>query len=356
MEIQDRIVTATASSNIALIKYWTKRDNILNLPNNSSISMTLDAKVSTRTSVMFTDEIDADKLYINGESQNLGKSSAPEKLKFINDMLNYMKDLADTEIPALVVSKNNFPMSSGMASSASGAAALVFALNEALGLKLNIKELSVIARRISGSACRSMYGGIVKWNKGSVLDGSDSYAEQIVPRESWPGLLDIIAIVDSSKKKISSSDGHRATANSSVLVKSRYEFAEKGVEKVINAVNARDLAGLAEAAMKDSNNMHATMLDTYPPIIYLTDASRDIIYAVHELNKSHGVVAGYTFDAGPNAHIITTTDHKDKVLKMLHEIRGVEDVIESGVGDGPRLLSEEHSLIDKGTLRPSERS
>jgi diphosphomevalonate decarboxylase len=347
----DEIVTARGPSNIAFIKYWTKSDLKLNLPNNSNISMTLGEDVSTVTSVLLTDRIEKDTVYINGELQVLEGAEATEKSRFMRDMLVYMRDLAKTKKKALVVSKNNFPTSSGLASSASGGATLVFALNHALGLGLKDSEVSIIARRISGSACRSLYGGIVKWNKGKKADGSDSFAEQVVDENYWPDLIDIVAIVDSSKKKISSSEGHAATVATSPLIKARLDFAEKGVKTVIEAVKRRDFPMLGEAIMRDSNDMHAIMLDTYPPIIYLTDASRDIIYGIHELNKD-GIIAAYTFDAGPNAHIITTVKSRKMVLEVLKRVSGVRKIIETKIGKSPAILGKSESLIDVAKLAP----
>jgi diphosphomevalonate decarboxylase len=346
------VTTAIGSSNIAFVKYWGKRDNKLNLPNNSSISMTLDDNVSTKTSIIFTDELEEDIIYINNKKQNFGKD-APEKLRFIKNAIDYSRNLSKVNGHALIVSINNFPTSSGLASSASGGATLIYALNHALHLKLSEKEMSIAARKISGSACRSLYGGIVKWEKGKRKDGIDSYATQIVNERYWPELIDIIAITDFSIKKISSSIGHDATVKTSTLYNARLKSAEEEFRIVHNAVLKKDFNSLGKAIMRESNNMHATMLDTYPPIIYLNDTSRSIIYAVHELNEKHKkCVAAYTFDAGPNAHIITTNKYKQDVLNMLNDIDKVRDIIQAKSGSGPTILEKEDSLIDINSLSP----
>ncbi|MCL5434734.1 MAG: diphosphomevalonate decarboxylase [Candidatus Marsarchaeota archaeon] len=350
--MEDRTYTAIGSSNIAFIKYWGRRDDKINLPNNSSISMTLDKNVGTKTSVLFSDKLERDKLFINGKEENLGEG-ANEKLRFIGEMLDHYKKAAGINTKVLIVSENNFPSDSGLASSASGGATLAFLLANALDLKMHPREISIMARRISGSACRSVYGGIVKWNAGSKHDGSDSFAEQVVDHKHWPDLMDMIAIVDPSKKKVSSSAGHTVTVRTSTLYKARLQVAEEGVKKVVEAVKDRDFHALAEAVMRDSNNMHATMIDSWPPIMYLNDASRNIIYAVHELNESEGrYVAAYTFDAGSNAHIITTSSNRGKVIKMLEETGVVRSIIESRMGAGPEMLEGEESLIDQESLAP----
>jgi diphosphomevalonate decarboxylase len=285
----------------------------------------------------------------------MGTNGASEKSRFIKATLDYMRREAHREEKALIVSENSFPTSSGMASSASGAAALVCALSDALGLGLKEKQLSLIARRISGSACRSIYGGIVKWRRGSERDGSDSYAIQVASEGHWPGLLDVIAVVDASKKRISSSEGHSLTVSTSVLYKSRPIYAEKNVKAVEAAIKEKNFDRMADIIMRDSNNMHATMLDTWPPIMYLNDVSREIIHAVHGLNQSAGSnIAAYTFDAGPNAHIITTSGNRAKILDMLHNIGGVNDIIEARMGKGPATVRT--SLIDTKNLRPLKRS
>ena len=348
----ERVTTAIGTSNIAFIKYWGRRDEKLNLPTNSSISMTLDETVSTKTSVIFSKAMDTDRLFINGKEEDL-TGELNEKSRFIKSMLDYVRSLSHVEMGALIVSRNNFPSSSGLASSASGGATLAFVLSEALGLGLSRREMSLIARRISGSACRSVYGGIVRWNKGIKEDGSDSVAEQVVNESYWTELMDIIAIVDPSKKRVSSSAGHAATIRTSSLYAGRPAFAEKGAEIVASAIVKRDFQQLGEAIMRDSNNMHATMLDTYPPIIYLTDISKDIMFRIHELNEENGkCVAAYTFDAGANAHIITTSAYRSAVMNMLQETSGVRSIIEAHAGSGPRSLGETSSLIDANTLMP----
>lgn len=350
----DKIYTARGSSNIALIKYWGRRDDLLNLPNNSSISMTLDENLSTTTSVIFSDKIKEDMIYINGKKQDKSVTGN-EKLSFTINAINRMKRLASIESNFLVSSNNSFPPDVGLASSASGGATLVYVVNAALGLNLAEKELSKIARQISGSACRSIFGGLVKWNKGSMPDGSDSFAEQIVPQDYWPDFTDIIAIVSESKKKVSSSEGHKLTVRTSQLYKTRPPFADEGVRKSIDAIRRKDFSSLAELIMRDSNNMHATMLDSWPPIIYFNDVSKEIISSIHNLNQAHGEnIAAYTFDAGPNAHIITLQKHEKEIKESLSKLSGILNIITSKVGSGPKLSDE--CLISEEMLESNKKA
>jgi diphosphomevalonate decarboxylase len=352
----EKVFSSEASPNIAFIKYWGKRSANRNIPTNSSISMTLDPRVlNTRTSIVASERLKEDRLFINGEPQVLGGASATEKSKYIVRTLEYVRDLSGNRSKVLIVSQNSFPSGAGIASSASGAVALIEALLPSFGITLDADRKSDLARLISGSACRSYFGGIVKWNVGKESDGSDSHAEQVFDENYWPELVDLVMVVSKARKAVSSSEGHELTVKTSVLYKERPAFAEDGVKKVIAAVSKRDLNALAELIMRDSNNMHATMMDTWPPIMYLTDVSKQVIYAIHDLNKGKGKnIAGYTFDAGPNPHIITTDDYKEEVLGVLSKIPENTKIIESHSGHGPKLLADGDSLIDMESLLPKK--
>lgn len=352
MVVLDKVFTAQGSPNIAFIKYWGKKDEKLILPCNSSLSMTLSADaVNTTTSVLFSQRLKEDKLYIDGEKQDVNEKEIRERL-WILDKLR--KD-AGSDAKFLVVSQNNFPAASGLASSASGIATLVYVLNLALELNLSPKELSIIARQGSGSACRSIFGGIVVWHKGSRKDGKDSYAEQLFDARYWPEVIDMIAIVSESRKKVSSRAGMRQTVETNPLFASRYESAENRMKRTINAFKERDFNTLAECIMADSNEFHALALSTRPPIRYLDATSYEIMDAVEELNRKEGKnIAGYTFDAGPNAHIITLKEHQNKVLSILKPLQENKKIIGmriSAAGSGPMILDKE-SLIDIKKMGP----
>jgi diphosphomevalonate decarboxylase len=353
------IVTCRGTPNIALIKYWGKRNKKLIMPCNSSISLTLKGETRTikgnpfnlytKTSVMFSDKLKEDSFYLNGQKQDLKDKDISERF----DVLKPLRIAAKNESHVMVVSQNTFPTASGLASSASGIATLIHAASKALGLNLSEKELSIIARQGSGSSCRSVVGGIVKWEMGSLKDGSDSFAHQLYPASYWPDLIDIIAIVTSAKKKVSSRAGMAQTVKTSPLYKARLKAVKKHIEKLEEALGSKDLSKLLEVTMKESNNMHATMLDTTPPILYMDDNSKAIVYAIEDLNKSEGkIIAGYTFDAGANAHIITVEGNIEKVVNQIKDIEGVESIVVASVGNGPEMLSENESLIDAAKMAP----
>lgn len=343
-----KIATCEATANIAVVKYWGKRDEKLILPNNSSLSFTMDEQLKTRTTVVFSPEFKEDEFYLNGVKMDLNEKETAERFQ----QLQLIKEKAGTKDKAKIVSLNCFPTAAGFASSAAGLAALACAASKAAGLDLSSKELSTLARLGSGSACRSVLGGFVEWKKGVKADGTDSYAEQIAPADHWPELRNVIAIVDSGKKKLSSRAGMKQTVATSVLYSARQAYLPKLIEDMKQAVLKKDFPKFAELTMRESSNMHAVMLDTFPPITYLNDWSKEIMYSVNDLN-SNGVIAAYTFDAGPNAHIYTSESNVEKVKQMLSGIEGVKKVMVCRVGSGPKYLSDERdSLIDsKGNVR-----
>jgi diphosphomevalonate decarboxylase len=331
--------TAIATPNIALIKYWGRRDSVLNLPFNSSLSMTLDFSLSTKTTVLFTDEVKRNTFYLNQRLMRSGLDN--EKLENMRKVVNEMKELAGVKesLNAVIVSENSFPTDAGIASSSSGGAALVFAVNASLGLELTPRELSIFARKISGSACRSVFGGIVKWNKGKRRDGLDSYSERIPDSNKWGDLMDIIAIVSYGKKTISSSAGHDITSSTSPLYRLRPKLAEESIEKALNFIRKMDFGGLGELIMRDSNNMHAAMMDSWPPIMYLNDTSKKVIRVIERLNEREGrIIAAYTFDADPNPHIITLRSYAKMTEHALREVKGIKRILKSGLGYGPKIV------------------
>ncbi|MGC8622677.1 MAG: diphosphomevalonate decarboxylase [Candidatus Micrarchaeia archaeon] len=344
--MEREVYTASANSNIALVKYWGKKED--NLPLNSSVSMTLDRNVSTATSIVFSKKFNNDKIYINGfEVQNLSENKKSHKLF---EILDQMKKLAGTSSNAIVVSKNNFPTSAGMASSASGAAALVYAANAALELNLSSKELSIFARKISGSGSRSMFGGFVIWHASDKSE--ESYAEPICGENHWPGIVDLIALISSGEKKISSRQGHVITTNTSSLYSLRPRIAEEHVNKAIHFIINRDAHGLFDLIMRESNNMHAVMLDSFPPIHYINDLSWLVIEKVQEVNSSYGKnISAYTLDAGPNVHIITEDRYLSEIKKAVREAVPSISFIEAHAGGAPILLDKDESLISEDILK-----
>lgn len=322
--------TASAPVNIAVIKYWGKRDVSLNLPTNSSLSVTLDPNdmKALTTACAAPGLVDEDRLVLNGQEEPL-KGRAQACIAELRHLREEM-EARDASLPRLaalrllLVSRNNFPTAAGLASSAAGFAALVRAVAGLYALPHSAVELSVIARQGSGSACRSLMGGYVAWQAGSREDGKDSLAVQIQPAQHWPGIRAAILVVSASKKDVSSTTGMQATVATSTLFPQRVQHVvPQRMEAMRAAIDARDFASFARITMQDSNQFHACCLDTYPPVFYMNDTSRAIVRVVHELNrvataKPDSAIAAYTFDAGPNAVIYYEAENEHAVLGALY--------------------------------------
>ena len=319
--------TALAHPNIAFIKYWGDIEPDLHLPANGSISMNLDCLYS-HTTVKFDPELKTDRLIIGGE---VPPQNAIARVSHFLDRVRY---LAGISTFAQVTSENNFPTGSGIASSASGFAALSLAASAAAGLKLDQKELSRLARRGSGSACRSVPGGYVEWLPGS--DDDSSYAISIAADDHWD-LRDCIAIVSRQHKETGSAAGH-TFADTSILQDVRVQDAERRLALCREAIKYRDFQSFAAIVELDSNLMHAVMITSRPQLIYWQPATLDVMRAVTDWRTS-GIPVCYTIDAGPNVHVITTNENTSAVREKLLQIPGVIEVLVGQPGKEARLIT-----------------
>ncbi|XP_054444804.1 diphosphomevalonate decarboxylase isoform X2 [Pteronotus mesoamericanus] len=379
-------VTCTAPVNIAVIKYWGKRDEKLILPINSSLSVTLHQdQLKTTTTAVISKDFTEDRIWLNGQEEDIGQPRIQACLSQIRRLARKRRS-GEEDLPPLslsykvhIASVNNFPTAAGLASSAAGYACLAYALARVYGVE---GDLSEVARRGSGSACRSLYGGFVEWQMGERADGKDSVARQVAPESHWPELRVLILVVSAEKKLTGSTAGMQTSVETSPLLRFRAEAVVPArMAEMIRCVKERNFQGFGQLTMKDSNQFHATCLDTFPPISYLNDTSRRIIHLVHRFNAHHGQTkVAYTFDAGPNAVIFTLDDtvaefvaavkhcfppesNKDKFLKGLpvrpaplsDELRaalgmdptpgGVKYIIASQVGPGPQMLDQPHAHL-----------
>lgn len=318
--------TAVAFANIAFIKYWGNRDHHLRLPVNGSISMNLDG-LFTRTTVTFSSSLPTDSLLINSEPVS-GKG-----LERVSSILDLVREKAGINTHAEVTSENNFPAGAGIASSAAAFAALALAASKAAGLDLSEPELSVLARRGSGSASRSIPAGFVEWKMGEAE--SDSYAYSIAPADHW-NLVDCVAIVSSSHKKTGSTEGH-ALAGTSPLQAARVADAPRRLEICRNAVLKKDFEAFANIIEHDSDMMHSVMMTSNPPLMYWQSATVEIFHQVREW-RAGGLPVGYTVDAGANVHVLCLGEYAKEVEKKLREIPGVMDVLVAGVGGAAKVV------------------
>uniref|UniRef100_H2VB93 Diphosphomevalonate decarboxylase n=2 Tax=Takifugu rubripes TaxID=31033 RepID=H2VB93_TAKRU len=318
------IVTCTAPVNIAVIKYWGKRNEELILPINSSLSVTLHQdQLKTTTTVVASKSFQEDRIWLNGKEEDISHPRLQSCLREVRRLARKRRNDGNPSLDSAVLSHkvhicsvNNFPTAAGLASSAAGFACLVYTLARVFGVE---GELSAIARQGSGSACRSMYGGFVQWLMGQKEDGKDSVAQQVEPESHWPELRILVLVASAEKKPVGSTSGMQTSVETSALLKHRAESVVPGrMAEMIEAIGRRDFATFAELTMKDSNQFHATCLDTYPPIFYLSSVSQQVINLVHRYNRHYGETrVSYTFDAGPNAVIFTLKQHVPEFLQVV---------------------------------------
>jgi len=374
------LVTCTAPVNIAVIKYWGKRDEKLILPINDSVSVTLSSEqMHAKTTVTASPDFKQDNIWLNKElqAQSGRLAGCLEEVRSCARKLESPKVSPDWKVH--ICSENNFPTAAGLASSAAGYACLVTALCKLYGIE---GDTSMLARRGSGSACRSVYGGYVQWRMGALADGTDSRAVQLAPANHWPELRVLICVASDSRKKTPSSVGMKTSVETSELLKHRAAvIVPERTQQMIKAIQDRDFATFAELTMKDSNQFHAVCQDTYPPCVYLNQASHAVSSLVHQVNReSGGLIATYTFDAGPNACIFLMEKDVPRLLGLLQHLfcgdaaedfirgepatpqhpqegevsalpvdripGGLKYVLVTRAGAGPEHLGAEHHLMD----------
>jgi diphosphomevalonate decarboxylase len=313
--------TAVAHPNIALVKYWGKRDETLILPHQSSLSLTI-APLHVRTTVTVGAE--------HSEVVLHGRPAVGEPLRRVLDMAAQL-----TNEPVRVISGGNFPMAAGLASSAAGFAALAVALRAALGLPADAREASRLARRGSGSACRSIEGGFCVWRRGQRDDGEDSFAEQVASAEHWPALRMVVAVVRRTEKAVSSRDGMRLTVETSPFYRAWCEAAEADISVAEDAIRRRDLPSLGALAEKNAWRMHATALGADPPLCYLLPETLRVLDAVATA-RAGGVPVWFTLDAGPNPVLLTDAENVVPVRATLDAL-GIREIHVCQPGAGTRL-------------------
>lgn len=320
--------TARAGSNIAFIKYWGVSDPSLNLPLTNSISMTL-AEAYTTTSIewdvrgLITDEVTIDGVHLD-----------LRRAERVSRHLERIRALANVSYRARVISRNNFPMASGIASSASGFAALTMAGCAALGLQLTPSQLSALARRGSGSASRSMFGGFVEWEKGR--DDATSFARQMYREDHWE-LIDIVALVDTAEKAVSSESGH-LLAISSPFNMTRIDQVDNWLMEVRSALATRDIERLGLAIERDALAMHAVMMTSVPSLLYWQAGTLEVLQAVRRWRTEEKLPVYFTIDAGPNVHLICEESLRNTVVERVRALPAVQQVLVSKPGPGPKLV------------------
>lgn len=322
-----RAVTARSNVNVALVKYWGKRDPVRNLPVTNSISLTLDG-LSVEASVRF-DPAGEDRFEIDGE---------PARGEERDRLLRFV-DLVRQRVPtagaAEVRTRSSVPRGAGLASSAAAFAALALAASRAAGLELEGRELSALARRGSGSASRSVYGGFVEWHRGERADGTDSVAEPLLAPDAWDVRV-VVAVTSTEPKAVSSREGMRRAAESPFF-SAWVAATEADLIAARSAIRARDLAALGEVAERSALAMHAVGLAARPPLLYWRGATVECVRRVWAL-RAEGVPAWVTIDAGPQVKVLCAPASAARVADAHAAVTGVERVLTCAPGRGAEVV------------------
>lgn len=317
--------TAKAPTNIAFIKYWGRKDEVLRLPENGSISLCI-SELTTTTTVEFQEKLRQDEVMINGED----KAAEVRRVSRHLDLIRHQAGIATF---AKVVSTNSFPTATGLSSSASGFAALTVAAANAAELQLSEKELSILARQGSGSACRSIPGGWVEWIDADTSD--DSYAVSLFPADHWD-IVDVVAVVSEGPKEVATSDGQKLI-DTSPFFEVRKAGMKQKIADIKRAIAKRDFTTFGEITEREALNMHAVMLTSNPALIYWTSGTLEIMKLCSAWRAS-GLEVYFTINTGQDIHLLVQKKDQDALLLRLRELESVRDVLVNVAAAGTHLL------------------
>ncbi|WP_431952142.1 diphosphomevalonate decarboxylase [Nocardia lijiangensis] len=323
---------AVAHPNIALVKYWGKRDETYFLPVTGSLSMTLDIYPTTTAVRVSTEPVDTVELN--------GRPAVGEAYTRVARFLDLVRERTGRDEHAVVVSNNAGPTGAGLASSASGFAALAVAAAAAYRLDADARALSRLARRGSGSACRSLFGGFAVWHAGDG-DGESgdvsSYAEPIDGDALDPAL--VVAVVDDGAKAVSSREAMRRTCDTSPFYQPWADASRLDLDEMRKAIARRDLPAVGEIAERNALGMHASMLLARPSVRYLSPRSVALLDRVLAL-RANGIAAFATMDAGPNVKVLCARADEQRVIGALREGGDVADIQLAHLGPGAALVAD----------------
>jgi len=320
--------TAVAHPNIALIKYWGKSDVASNLPAVGSISITLDS-LTTTTRVLFDDRLADDEFELNGRP-------APERLARVRACLDLFRRRLGTTPSARVESQNNFPTAAGLASSASGFAALVVAIDRALGSGLDRATLAELARQCSGSAARSIFGGFVELSLDR--EARRTSVRQILGGEDWPMRV-VIAVTSAEEKTVGSTEGMRHIEQSSPYYGAWVATSDSDLSHARSAIMQHDFDSLADISEQSCLKMHAVALAARPGLLYWNGTTVECVHRIRSL-RGEGTSVFFTIDAGPQVKAICLPEHAPRVEAALGEVPGVVKVMSCALGEGARVIGD----------------
>jgi diphosphomevalonate decarboxylase len=315
--------TAQAHANIALAKYWGKLDDAENLPATPSLSLTLD-RLFSRTKVSFEPGLSEDTVVLDGT-----RASEPRRAR-VSALLDRVRKLAGFGHRAEVRSFNNFPTASGLASSASGFAALAFAATHAAGLELAPSAISDLARQSSASAARSLFGGLVE------LGAGERVASPLSPASPLDLRL-VVAVVTAESKAVGSTDGMRLTRETSPYYGAWVAHAPAVFERIRAGLLEGSFSAVGEATEQSALLMHASMFGADPPLVYLSSTTFAILERLRSLREA-GTLAYGTMDAGPHVKVLCLPESVARVVSSLEEIPAVRETIICAAGPSAHLI------------------
>lgn len=321
-----QLALASAHSNIALIKYWGKSDSARNLPAVPSLSLTLDG-LTTTTRVCFDAEFSADRVELDG-SVVTGREHAR-----VVALLDRVRALRGLDLRAQVESKNDFPTAAGLASSASGFAALALAASSAAGLSLSLEAVSGLARQSSASAARSLFGGFAS------LPADAEHAFQVAPASHWDLRL-LVAVTEEGRKPLGSTEAMEVTKRESPYYPAWVAHAPLLYQEAERAIRERQFDTLGACMEQSTLMMHASMWATRPAIVFFTDATLGVVHRVRSL-RIEGLPCYFTIDAGPHVKVLAQAKHAEAIQRELAAMSQVKRVIPCAPGPGARLLADE---------------
>ena|SRR3989338_4587859 len=317
--------TAIGPSNIAFIKYWGKKDEVLRLPENGSLSMNL-SNLFTTTTVEFSKSYTEDYIEINSISESNEGSRAVKHLDRI-------RSLAKITEKAKVITNNNFPTGTGLSSSASGFAALTVAAAKAAGLELSEKELSILARQGSGSACRSIPDGFVEWLDGNTSD--TSFALSIFPPDYFE-IVDVVTVVSTDKKFLATSEGQQS-ARTSPFFEKRLDLIKNKIDRVKKAIEDKNFSEFGELIETEALEFHSILFTSNPPLFYWTPETLRLMKFVQKI-RSEGLECYFTINTGQDIHLIVQEKDLNALTGRLKKVAGIKNIIVNTPANGTRIV------------------
>jgi len=319
--------TAVAQANIAFIKYWGKKDETLRLPENGSISMNLSG-LTTTTTVEFSPSYQEDSIEINGIKESGERNRVMLHLERVRTMAHISEK-------ARVATKNNFPTGTGLSSSSSGFAALTVAAAKAVGLNLSEKELSVLARQGSGSACRSIPNGITEWLDGETSD--TSFAVSLHPPEYWD-ICDVVAVVSEGPKDVATTEGMKS-AQKSLFFEARRSHMKEKIMLCKKFLAEKKFQAFGELIEAEALELHAIMLTSTPSLIYWTPGTLRIM-KLCKVWRNEGIPVYFTINTGQDIHLICEKSTVEVLKNKIGEIEEVKNIIVNRSAPGAHLTDE----------------